>query len=281
MSARGFRLLTLTSVFAAVAACSLAYSTDGFTTVDNASSDAGGDVDGATIDAADAGDASSIDAALPDGLIAHWPLEGTGADVTGNGHALAGVAVDFVDSGARGGAVRCAEEGSRLESTSPDLSWGPDGVTIFTWIRLEPKDGGTNLRTIFDIGRSHDWTNGANHTLGFGLGDRGAGLELDVNRCDGGACALGSVTAPADDGKFHAVAFVGSPSGMTIYVDGLSAGVVPVADAGALVDPDPIFRLCCNGNGDHFFGGLIDEVMVWNRPLSAEEIQTVVKRLAP
>ena len=82
----------------------------------------------------------SVSAQLDNGLVGHWPVNNTLADVTGNG--LDGIAVTpYVTTIDRGGSAGCAiisEERGFYTNTTPLLYLDPAGaLSMSFWLRKE------------------------------------------------------------------------------------------------------------------------------------------------
>ena len=89
---------------------------------------------------------------------------------------------------------------------------------------------------------------------------------------------LVSTTQPVNDGNFHHVALVRQGTMASVYIDGVldvtgtTGGVTNVVNSSLLIAG----RSTCTGvDGTHFFTGLLDELEIFNRALSAEEIAAI------
>jgi plastocyanin len=99
--------------------------------------------------------------------------------------------------------------------------------------------------------------------------------------------ALGSgwlIPAPAADGKWHhiAVTFAGAKTTGELWVDGADQGAtaLTLAGAGGVGAPGAGETFTIGSAGDRFLAGLIDEVRIFDRPLTADEIKTYYEREA-
>lgn len=90
-------------------------------------------------------------------------------------------------------------------------------------------------------------------------------------------CYIGSLsgwkasTATVDDGAWHHVAFVSSNTAYTFYVDGSAAGSGTSSAVPTLNTSTP-FRIGASHVGNNAFNGLMDDVRMYSRALTATEI---------
>ncbi len=78
----------------------------------------------------------------------------------------------------------------------------------------------------------------------------------------------------SNDNKWHQVAYTYSNGEITSYVDGKLIETESSADLKPASDFWWLGRLCSGSSCDNYFHGLIDEVRIYNRALSAEEISS-------
>ena len=113
-------------------------------------------------------------------------------------------------------------------------------------------------------------TSGTPPCLAFGLSTASGPLASGGYR----EFEVDGVFPTLDDGEFHHVAATYDGTERRIYTDGISMGVV--ADSGAIgtagTAPAYIGSL---GGGSEFFGGLIDEVELFDRALTYAEVQDI------
>lgn len=84
------------------------------------------------------------------------------------------------------------------------------------------------------------------------------------------------IRAPRSDLDWHHLAACFHHGGYTLYVDGQVQGELKVSPA------DPAAPLCLGSVGkEDFFAGLLDEVRIFDRPLSAAEIEKIYRREKP
>lgn len=140
-----------------------------------------------------------------------------------------------------------------------------EAITVMAWVKKDKKDQPT------DVDHVHFVRKGREYTLD--TGDNGATLRFTVN----GQWGLGLVPYP-NDGEWHHVTgtYDKNAGKIRTYIDGeqlkespYNVSIPPSADA-----------LRIGGRSDLYtqnMKGLIDEVCIYNRALSPEEIQNVKK----
>jgi hypothetical protein len=199
-------------------------------------------------------------APVPTGLVGWWPGEGDANDVLGlnNGTLMNGVGFA---PGEVGQAFSLDGVSSYVSiPDSPSLHSLTSSLTIEAWIRVNqfPNGGWTAIVTKGDSSwRLHRYGN----TSRLAFDTDGLGAELVSN---------GSM----DDGQWHHVAAVYDGTHKYLYVDGaLDAS----CSATGLISQNS-YPVCIGGNAEapgRIWNGLIDEVSIYNRALTASEIQAI------
>jgi hypothetical protein len=219
-------------------------------------------------------------APLPPNLLSWWPGDGNANDIQGgkNGTLMNGAtfALGFVQQA-------FSFDGIDAFVATPQVSPGSQ-LTLDAWLNPstvaggfpDPGLGGMLRRTAAGGGLNcHDWT------IGLYGGKIGALYRPNNPNPN---CGLGqpNVTAVlqstenAQVGTWYHVALTLDGTTARLYVNG-------VLEATGMTDPsytgDPGFQIgssaCCAGMGDAF-AGLVDEVQVFNRVLSQNEIEAIV-----
>ncbi|HEY9172666.1 MAG TPA: LamG domain-containing protein, partial [Verrucomicrobiae bacterium] len=208
----------------------------------------------------------------PAGLAAWWPGDGNADDVVGwnDGWLVggAGFTNGLVD---RAFAFDGADD-RLMVPHDESLNIFTNGFTVEFWMRGDKNQPGA---IVCLVEKSHGWVdstgwviNGYTATgrLGFAVGAGGAGIQNFV-----GVAALVDLL----DGRFHHLAGGWDRSNVWLYVDGQLQGTTPLT--APFNNTRPLNMGCTWGNGvpRDFFRGTIDEVCVYQRALTAEEIAAI------
>ena len=204
-------------------------------------------------------------------LLAWWPLDGSGADASGHGHNLAPLgdkpeftAVEEIMPGKNlaYGPTKAAGNGFKADG----ISLGSQGATFSLWVKGTGgiKFGGTLVGDQADPAAKPAMLVNAGWGVfrGF-VGQRGEPVDF------------GRIA----DGKWHHVALVFDPSGgagdtVQAYLDGL-----PLARASVGQTPLEAFPFLVGAlDGDEPAGKFLDEVRVYGRALTADEIAVLARK---
>ncbi|MBI2361462.1 MAG: LamG domain-containing protein, partial [Deltaproteobacteria bacterium] len=102
-------------------------------------------------------------------------------------------------------------------------------------------------------------------------------VELDQDSAGTNYINFGG-TKSVNDGNFHHVAIVRSGTRVSLYIDGVldssgtTSGVTNIGNSASL---EAGKSTCTGVDGTEFFTGLLDEIEIYNRALSASEIQAI------
>jgi hypothetical protein len=211
----------------------------------------------------------------PTGLVGYWPFEENGgttaADFAGANTASLANGVSWV-SGEIGNAIMANGQNQYAIIPAVDLS-GTNAVTVALWVnRTYSTDGG---HTLFEAGSSLD-----NSTTGFGLfpDDQSCGginVSLKGNVGYNGGC----YNQPTS-GVWHQLVAVYDKSQnktneVTLYIDGIlqkPRQPYQSSNNSNKFGYSPIY-LFSQGGTTQFTAGSIDDLQIFNRALSASEIQ--------
>ncbi len=83
-----------------------------------------------------------------------------------------------------------------------------------------------------------------------------------------------------NDGRFHHLALVKTGSTLTLYVDGTSAGTTTDNTTGTTTNSSAIF-IGQRGGGSNHFAGMVDDLRIFNRGLSADEVRALYTGSGP
>lgn len=202
----------------------------------------------------------------------HWSGDGTANDVIGGTHAVATEGLRF-EPGRYGqafsfdGSSKGVSFGRRL---NVDIA-GDRSVAYAAWIKPRRTDVRLHIASRSGLlGWSWSLTNMGR--LAFCL----VHAQPDLS-CENGGL-LGQTSLQPH--RWYHVTLVRSASAVTLFVDGHDDGYRPLAAEGARPNPSSspsILRLGAGPDGSAPFQGLIDEVLLFTRALSAEDLAQVVR----
>ena len=200
-------------------------------------------------------------APVPSGLVGWWPAEGDANDVAGTNNGTLINGADF--TGGEVGQTFSFDGSSYVNiPDSPALDTFASSITIEAWIKVNQFDEFPDWNGIVTKGNS-SWRlarDGGSSVVGFsttGLSNEDLAGNKNIN-----------------DGQWHHVAAVYDGTNKYIYVDGTLDASVPAT--GTIAQND--YPMCIGENAEapgHLWNGLIDEVSIYNRALTASEVQTV------
>ena len=210
-------------------------------------------------------------------LLAYWTLlNGNGTDSSIHGNNAIGLSGDSTD-GAFGDAVSAVEfnsPGHHLEG--PKIN--PDYLTVMLWVKVENLDGGGNvLASLWDAeGEEQSYWLGTTGSAPVFLVNHGVGSVLTTDGSFVFPTGKWVHVAGTYDG-FHAMLFV---NGKLVARERVHATPSPLplqAVTGAtLIGAEPKSALY-----DNYLEGTVDEIMIFNRALSAFEIETYHRSSRP
>jgi hypothetical protein len=227
---------------------------------------------------------------LSDGLLGYWPLdEGestTTVDLTGNGNdgTIYGDAV-WVEEGIFGTALLFDGIDDYVDLGNDEmLELGIEDFTISSWIRTSMTDG---ERTIF--GKGGDGGGGIRYHLEI----QGSNIKIitDDNGPDGSDYAKHdpSSNLVVSDSAWHHIVMVREGIKLKLYIDGVDDPDVAGHDESTVpadysISPTVYgaYIGCIQENKEaegnpliKFWSGVIDDVALWDRALSADEISNI------
>ncbi|MBA7671865.1 hypothetical protein ES703_80031 [subsurface metagenome] len=207
----------------------------------------------------------------PANLVAHYEFEGTANDSSGNGlHGTAMGDPAFV-AGKIGQAISFDGFNNFVEITGYKGILGPNAVTVTAWINTTS----TITGTIVGWGPNVD-----GQRFGFRINADRIRMDHDAGNLQG--------DSNVNDGQWHLVAVTIQENAtmsypeVILYVDGID-------DTRATKDPDA-FNLTADqdvrigsrpASNDRFFMGLIDDIRIYDRALTPEEIAWLAGRAEP
>ena len=218
---------------------------------------------------------------LTSGLIGYWGAEGNARDSVGTNHALLCNGAGFAD-GIAGKAFNFDGQGGYIYIPgSASLNPGNE-VTVEMWIKPDPQNA---MQTYQGLIASDYYV----LEFGNGFGRPQMGIHFALSS-DNSLTVPWPQTADANNGGFpvspgvwHHVAGTYDGTRLQLYIDGEAAGR-PLYHSGSISPMRPGDGITIGGeerksngpdpSGNRFFQGLIDEVAIYHRALSADEIKS-------
>lgn len=218
-------------------------------------------------------DSPLICVAPPSGLVGWWPGDGDADDIWSENHGTLMNGATF--AAGKVGQAFSFDGVDDYVQIPYDASFNLSNFTLQAWVKFPQ----TSYATI--IGRPQ----GGNSTDGFSF------FRLDMtsdNKIGGGVQGEGSAytvsvsTAPTtfNDGEWHLCTFVrdvdaGGNGEIRIYVDAYAPWSYSDSSPGDMEHNLKGITIGSYDGSTSFFKGLIDEVAIWNRALSADEILAI------
>lgn len=220
--------------------------------------------------------ATSVSADIRADLLAYWPMdEGggtTAADVVGGFDGAIEGNVEWVEGVVGYGLQFPGSAGNTVNSGSIDLNIG-SSFTLASWINMP--DCGDQYQVFFAKGPK-----APGHYEMYINGGTGGG------RLRGGAAAyipdLGDFysNVKVDNDEWHHIAWTYDGAAMACYVDGGATGERTWNVSGSVVATTSQLRIGSLADGALPFEGTLDDVAVFGRALTQEEVQAVMLGLA-
>jgi hypothetical protein len=198
----------------------------------------------------------------PSGLVDWWPGESNANDIAGTNN---GTLVNGVSFAAGEVGQAFSFNGSDYVSIpdSPSLDAFTTNITIELWLKSNQSGANPDWRGIVTKGNA-SWRLQAypgTGTLDF-ITTGPSNLNLVGNR-------------NVNDGNWHHVACVYDGTNKYLYVDGTLDVSAPTTGSISQISQPMYIGNTPNAPGNYIFNGLIDEVSIYNRALTASEIQAI------
>ncbi len=159
------------------------------------------------------------------------------------------------------------------------LNFGTGPFSLVAWFKW---DGGGSINNIIRKSNYPEKGPGAGYWLRIGASEGQSSLEFSVGATTGSE-GQSFVTAPINSGVWHyVVATRDGSDAVRLYIDGKSIGTVHRQAKGAEATSEAPFTLGAwddRFGAREFFSGLIEEVSVYDRALSAAEVRDSHKEL--
>ena len=201
---------------------------------------------------------------VPTGLISWWPAEGSANDVIGGNAGTPTGGVTYT-SGEVGQAFNFdGTSGYVSVNNNPQWNFGTNDFTIGFWANFRSVNNAQAL--IADdngSGGQNKWI----FFYGYGYGGNQLNFQVGPSLQN-----IGNVPFTPVPGQWYYIAMTRSNSLWTFYTNGVPAGT----DTQSVTVPVMTAPLTLGGaEGGFYFNGALDEVSIYNRALSFDEIATV------
>ncbi len=210
----------------------------------------------------------------PTDMLSWWPGEGSAEDVKGTNDGTLQNGTTFA-AGKVGQAFSFDGVDDYVSFGSSAGNFGTGDFTVDFWIKTNATriEGVMGKRPVC----THD--NFWDSRIGGGY----INIELDQDNAGTGHMSV-VATQPVNDGNFHHVAFVRQGQAVSIYID----GVLDVSEEASIdhnlsnfADLNVGKSSCTGFDGTNFFSGQLDEIALYDRALSDEEIWAIFDATAP
>ncbi len=221
------------------------------------------------------GGGSSTTEIVPSGLIGHWRLDeasGTTAADSSTGNVTGTMAGGMTAAAAtRPGAVAA---GMIFDGVDDRISMGDifdfgttQNFSISAWVKAQPGSAGGMIVA----------KRAGSNVASWWVGIDGADGTMDANIDDGPSNAIRSKnTTDMRDGQWHLLTATYDRAGnMRIFVDGVLADSDNITGASTSMSTTNNFTIAANSSGGTPFNGQVDDVRVYNRVLTADEVTTI------
>ena len=225
---------------------------------------------------------------VTDGLVSYWTFDqqdiagGTVKDVWGENDGKI-VGNPKVVDGQVGEALEFDGSDDYVNLTNlGDFGEKVGASTFEAWVKTSFKKDWTTLFKVLDQGCNMAWAIDVNRSAkaGFPLAEDIVHYYVRQKSAAGCNAIAVEIEFPLSDGKWHHIVFAivdAGTSEVSIYMDGepqevIEGGVKDLDTFIPFVEPVYIGAANNRGNVERHFPGLIDEVRIYDRPLTADEV---------
>jgi len=207
---------------------------------------------------------------LRDGLVAWWRFEGNFNDSAGTNHGTPMGDAQIVTDTERGRVVQFDGSGDYVEVPHSDsLNLTGNQVSMTAWVNFNSVGPVQIVLAKVFNNSTH-----ASPYFSYGLHMLANGQPRVWISRTGGAAYQPGATGMFKNGTWHHMAGVYDGAQLKLYIDGVLAAASNVS--GNLIPYDTVLRLGTNGGLTEQLAGKLDDVRVYNRPLSEEEIAAIM-----
>ena len=211
---------------------------------------------------------SNVMGALLSDISAYWPADGNATDVVGTNNGTLQNGASF-DTGKFGQAFDLTGPSDLVQMSQPIKFTAAEDFTISLWVNqaVTPANSGYIFET-----RQGQFS-------GFSVLTLSDNRIVMGGRADNGFILGGASQGPINNGQWYHVAavFDRGAAELRLYIDGLLNATSSLAAASGFTASDKLFLGAVSSQNDAFnFNGLVDEVQVYERALTATEIQSLL-----
>ena len=221
--------------------------------------------------------------AIDDGLYAYYPFDENVKDYSGNGRDLTGNGPNFVEDAKRGKCARMA--GASLKLAKPSCISGTHPFTVAAWVKTTEADANSTSARVFshyyvwatdEHGDVNQYLNGPfvyiaakGPTKSGSIGGMGDALNYP-----GGQGAIGEIDV------WHHIAITQTETQRKLYYDGELLRTITRPNGKPSGQESQPWNVVPTDLGiGTSLSGCLDEVLIYSRALSADEITTVYRDL--
>jgi uncharacterized protein (TIGR02145 family) len=212
---------------------------------------------------------SCLPSYLPtNGLVGYWPFCGNANDESGNGNnGTVNGATLTTDRFGQAGKAYDFDGNSNIITSS--INTNTQQITLSSWFKLDSYSQ-TGRRII-----SQNWQSGGAFSVGILGTDFSGGTIFQVCFFTGNPCQSTNIIVPINDWYHFASTY---ENGLVrVYIN----GQLVLTDSGLLPLQGGNFPIEFGGTSIFKFDGIIDDIAIYNRALSAQEIATLYTNSAP
>jgi len=226
---------------------------------------------------------SSLDATIQvtptaDGPSGIWHLDGDGADASGNVDLTASGVPTYVSGNFAYGDESSTDRAASLNGATQALASASTALktdasfSIAAWVKFDPSRNGDPYQ--FAVSQTNTTYAGA--YLGVQQGRAAFGTRTGDLSSQTHQFAMSPASMPAGEWVHLAGVYNAVEKTNKLYVNGELVNSIPVTSATAATGPFTIGRSKSSGAATHYWGGEVDEVVVFPRPIGDNTIGTLL-----
>jgi hypothetical protein len=219
--------------------------------------------------------ALSQSADLSSDLIIYYPFNGGASDITGSTEGSAfGTSPSEDRFGVAGGALRFDSQDDVIQITGGGGLNARESGTVALWVKWDGQQDATYANTYGPVlARQQDWVF-SNNIIALSNADPDQGQVVWTPHTASNSLLTGRSNVQDDRWRHVVVTF--TPSEHRLYVDGRLEASGPPQQSSFYDAPGiPLTVGAWTGDGNGFFKGVLDDMRVYDRALSSEEVEAL------